>query len=415
MAKSTVEFQASASYFARLLTPFLLCIALSAPALMIHFGLLQASALVAAICMGVAIIAAAFMLGWIGEAAELDLSGGLAIGLLAVIAILPEYVVSTVISFQAGSDAAMAPLATANLTGANRLLLGFGWPVVALFGWIAFRRSQQKKKFGIELEPESKTDIGFMIWATIISFAVPLTGEIDLIIGLLMVVLFVSYLWRVSEQKNEEPELEGTAAYVGALPKWWRRSFLLGIAVIAAGIILICAEPFTENLLVAGEEMNWNSYLLIQWITPLASEAPEFTLAFLFAAKGKAQVALAVLISSKVNQWSVLAGSLPIAYILGGGQGAGIPLDVQSVSQFNLTIAQSILGIALVLSMRVGRSTSAILLGTFILTFIFTDVASHDLISLLCLAISIPFFVANRKLLLPAIKAPFSKTINPGN
>lgn len=409
MAKNTVEFSASTAFFARLVTPFLLCISLAVPALLVEFGLVQASALVSAIFMGVAIISAAFMLGWIGEAAELDMSGGLSIGLLAVIAILPEYVVSTVISFQAGSDPTMAPLATANLTGANRLLLGFGWPVVALCGWLAFRRAQEKKKFGIHLEPESKTDIGFMIWATVISLVVPLTGEIDLVVGLLMVVLFVSYLWKVSEQRNEEPELEGTAAYIGALPKWWRRTFLSVVALIAAGIILVCAEPFTENLLIAGEEMNWNSYLLIQWITPLASEAPEFTLAFLFAAKGKAHVALAVLISSKVNQWSVLAGSLPIAYILGGGQGAGIPLDAQSVSQFNLTIAQSILGIALILSMRVGRSASGILLGTFALTFVFTDMVSHDLISLLCLAISVPYFIVNRQQLIPAIKAPFAK------
>ena len=411
-----VRYDGSLKFFARLLTPFVVAIISAIPAMMIQFGAIHTSALAAAGFYGLAIVAAAFMLGWVGEAAELDLSGGLSIGLLAVIAILPEYVVSTIISFQAGTNPSMEPLATANLTGANRLLIGFGWPVVALCGWFALRKvkskasnkgEKSKSSFGIELEPQSKIDIGFMIWATVISFIVPIMGEIGLIVGVLMVALFISYLWRVSQEENEEPELHGTAAYVGALPKWGRRAFLLVVALIAAGIILICADPFTEHLIEAGTDAGWDKYLLIQWITPLASEAPEFTLAFLFAARGKARVALAVLISSKVNQWSVLAGSLPMAYVLGGGQGAALPLDAQSVSEFNLTIAQGILGIAILLGMRVGGLGSMLLLATFVISFLFTDVFSRDLLAVACLVAAVPYFWINRDNLLDIAKTPF--------
>jgi cation:H+ antiporter len=408
-----VRYDASAKYFARLFAPFLVAIAAAVPAILIEFGALHPGALASAGYFGLAIVAAAFMLGWVGEAAELDMSGGLSIGLLAVIAILPEYVVSTIISFQAGTNPAMAPLATANLTGANRLLIGFGWPVVALCGWFALRKAKSSKKFGIELEPQSKTDIGFMIWATIISLIVPLTGEISIVVGIVMVVLFVSYLWRVSQEQNEEPELHGTAAYVGALPKWGRRAFLLVVALMAAGIILVCAEPFTENLIEAGTELGWDKYLLIQWITPLASEAPEFTLAFIFAARGKAQVALAVLISSKVNQWSVLAGSLPVAYIMGGGHGAAIPLGPREIGEFNLTIAQGVLGIALLLSMRLGKSGSLILLGTFLVSFLYTDLGSRDVLAIVCLIVAIPYLVINRRYILEVVKTPFVRKPKP--
>ena len=116
-----VHFDGSLKYFARLLTPFLFAIVSAIPALLIQFEYFHTTALIAAGYYGLAIVAAAFMLGWVGEAAELDLSGGLSIGLLAVIAILPEYVVSTIISFQAGTNPAMEPLATANLTGANQI------------------------------------------------------------------------------------------------------------------------------------------------------------------------------------------------------------------------------------------------------------------------------------------------------
>ena len=408
-----VRYDGSFKYFVRLLTPFIVAVLAAIPALLIQFDIIHTTELASAGYYGLAIVAAAFMLGWVGEAAELDLSGGLSIGLLAIIAILPEYVVSTIISFHAGTNPAMESLATANLTGANRLLIGFGWPVVALCGWFAMRKvkskanNKSKTKFGIELEPQSKTDIGFMIWATVISFIVPAMGEIGLIVGVAMVVLFISYLWRVSQEENEEPELHGTAAFVGALPKWGRRAFLLIVALMAAGIILLCAEPFTEHLITAGKEAGWDEYLLIQWITPLASEAPEFTLAFIFAARGKARVALAVLISSKVNQWSVLAGSLPIAFVLGGGHGAALPLDAQSVAEFNLTIAQGILGIGILLSMRVSGLGSLLLLATFVISFMFTDVLSRDLLSIACLLVALPYFWINRANFWDVAKTPF--------
>ena len=411
-----VRYDGSLKYFARLLSPFIAAVLAAIPALLIQFKFIHTSELASAGYYGLAIVAAAFMLGWVGEAAELDLSGGLSIGLLAIIAILPEYVVSTIISFQAGTNPAMEPLATANLTGANRLLIGFGWPVVALCGWFALRKvkskasnkaDKSKTSFGIALEPQSKTDIGFMIWATVISFIVPAMGEIGLIVGVVMVVLFISYLWRVSQEENEEPELHGTAAFVGALPKWGRRAFLLIVALLAAGIILLCAEPFTEHLIAAGKEAGWDEYLLIQWITPLASEAPEFTLAFIFAAQGKARVALAVLISSKVNQWSVLTGSLPIAYVLGGGHGAAVPLDAQSVAEFNLTIAQGILGIGILLSMRVSGLGSLLLLATFVISFMFTDVWARDILSIACLVAAAPYFWINRANFWNVAKTPF--------
>ena len=405
----TVKYRANAAFLLRLLAPFIVASLASVPAILVFTGQLHDAPLVDAGWYGLAIVSAAFMLGWVGEAAELDLSGGLSIGLIAVITILPEYVVSNVISFQAGTNSAMGALATANLTGANRLLIGFGWPIVAICGWIATRKSRASsgaKYRGIELEPQSKTDVAFMIWATVLSLLVPIMASINLLLGVFMIVLFVSYLWRVSQQENEEPELHGTAAYVGALPKVGRRVFLVLIAAIASGLILIAADPFTEKLIEGGHELGWNQYLLIQWITPLASEAPEFTLAFLFALRGKAQVALAVLISSKVNQWSVLTGSLPISYVLGGGQGGGLPLDANSVAEFNLTIAQSILGIALVLGMRVGWAESLWLLGTFVASFVFTDLQSRDWIAVLCLAVAVPYFVRYRNLVWDVAKTP---------
>jgi cation:H+ antiporter len=56
----------------------------------------------AAAVFGVAIIGAAFLLSWGAEAAQADISAGLALALLALLAVLPEYAVDFVFTLQAG-------------------------------------------------------------------------------------------------------------------------------------------------------------------------------------------------------------------------------------------------------------------------------------------------------------------------
>ena len=71
-------------------------------------------------------------------------------------------------------------------------------------------------------------------------------------------------------------------------------------------MILLCAKPFADNLVAAGTELGIDRFLLVQWLAPLASEAPEFIVATIFAARGKGTAAIAMLISSKVDQWTLL-------------------------------------------------------------------------------------------------------------
>ena len=57
-----------------------------------------------ALLFGLAIVGAAFILSWAAEAAQLDISAGLAIAVLAFIAVLPEYAVDMVFAFKGGND-----------------------------------------------------------------------------------------------------------------------------------------------------------------------------------------------------------------------------------------------------------------------------------------------------------------------
>jgi len=79
---------------------------------------------------GISIFAAASMLIWATEVAEQLISAMLALAILAVVAVLPEYAVDLYFAWTAPDNPENAHFALANMTGANRLLVGFAWPVV---------------------------------------------------------------------------------------------------------------------------------------------------------------------------------------------------------------------------------------------------------------------------------------------
>jgi cation:H+ antiporter len=87
------------------------------------------------IVTGTAIVGAAFLLSWAAEVFQLDVSQALALALLALIAVLPEYAVDAVFAWKAASNPEIAPYAIANMTGSNRLIVGFGWASVVVVAW----------------------------------------------------------------------------------------------------------------------------------------------------------------------------------------------------------------------------------------------------------------------------------------
>ena len=108
----------------------------TAPALLARGLQIELTPVTTVVVFGAAVVASAFLLVWAAEAAGHDISGSLATAILAVIAVLPEYAVDLFFAYSAGHDLRSAQFAAANMTGSNRLLLGVGWPLVAiLFAW----------------------------------------------------------------------------------------------------------------------------------------------------------------------------------------------------------------------------------------------------------------------------------------
>jgi cation:H+ antiporter len=292
------------------------------------------------------------------------------------------------------------------MTGSNRLLLGLGWPLVVLVALVAARKLTGGKARVLRLEPGNRLELGFLLIAGVVAFGIPASGHIDITIGAALLAWFGFYLYRLTRGDVEEPDLIGTAAAIGALPDRARRITVITLFAVAAAVVLMCAEPFAESLIGAGTQLGIDRFLLVQWLAPLASEAPEFIIAILFAARGKGTAAIAMLISSKVNQWTLLVGSLPVAYMIGGG-GAVLPLDGRQIEEVLLTATQTMMGVALILGLRFHRNAAWSLMALFIIQFPITSTAGRLILCGGYTAVAAAALIINRRYLTATLKAPF--------
>jgi cation:H+ antiporter len=198
----------------------------------------------------------------------------------------------------------------------------------------------------VALERSHSVELGFLSVATAYSLTLPLKRTITLVDAAILVAIFVVYIVRISKAPAEEPDLVGPAALIGALGTVRRRVCVVVLFIVAALVILACAEHFADALVDTGRTFGINEFLLVQWLAPLASEAPELLVAGLYAWRLNTDAGLGTLVSSKVNQWTLLIGTLPIAFAVTSGTVHGLPIVARQREEVLLTAAQSIFAVA---------------------------------------------------------------------
>ncbi|MDP6495473.1 MAG: sodium:calcium antiporter, partial [Dehalococcoidia bacterium] len=332
----------------------------TAPALFLRLGEVALPASLETILFGVAIIASAFLLTWAAEAAETEIAQALALAFIAIIAVLPEYAVDMYFAWTAATDPAFASYAAANMTGANRLMVGIGWPLVVLLAWFKGRKSSTRH---VELGRGETSEVVFLALATIYAFTIPLKYAIfdgaglSLWDTLVFIGLFALYMRSCSKCTRTEPELGGPAATITALPRKISWATIGSLFLFPAAVILASAQPFADGLLVAGREAGIDEFIMVQWVAPLASESPELLVAAIFVLKANSSAALRMLMSSKVNQWTLLVGMLPLVYSISLGSSGTLPLDGRQMEEILLTAAQSALALAFVIRLRLSAGS----------------------------------------------------------
>jgi cation:H+ antiporter len=362
-------------------TAFVLAGAAVVPGVFLHLGGLHPEPVTAAVAFGLAVVGAAFMLAWAAEAAQVDISAGLSLALLALVAVLPEYAVDFVFTWKAGKHPVeFAPDALANMTGGNQLLIGAGWSLVVLVGAYRIRQSRRGRELHnvrevpasteIELERSNSVAIAFLLIATVYGLTLPLHRTLTLIDAAVLVTVFVVYIVRVARAPAGDPHLVGPALTIGSMPTVQRRVVVAALFGAAIVTILVCAEPFAQSLVDTGRKFSIDDFVLISLIAPLASEAPELLIAGMFAWRLDANAGLGTLVSSKVNQWTLLVGTLPIVFAISSSGLHGLPIDAIQREELFVTAAQSAFAVAVLANRRISVKEAGILLGVWLVQLV---------------------------------------------
>src|SRR5690606_20226978 len=172
----------------RSLSLIVFTVALTLPAVLLRLSGTHLGTVPDTLLFGLAIVASAFMLSWVAEAAQIEISAALAVAFVALIAVLPEYAVDMTFAWKAGTDPEYAPYAVANMTGGNRLLIGAAWPMIFLVFWLRTRSNV------LHLERGHSVEVVALAAATIYSFTLPFKGSIELYDTLILAAIFIGYV-----------------------------------------------------------------------------------------------------------------------------------------------------------------------------------------------------------------------------
>jgi cation:H+ antiporter len=298
-------------------------------------------------------------------------------------------VVDASFAWLAAEDPAYAGYAIANMTGANRLLIGIAWPLVVAVAYFRFRQRV------VELEREHGLELIVLMVATLYAFSLPFKGELSLVDMAIFVAIFAFYVWRIARLPAEQPHLVGPARTIGDLPATPRRAATAAIALGAAIAILLVAKPFAKALVATGVSAGIDEFLLVQWLAPLASEAPEFVVVALFAWRGQSTPALGTLVSSKINQWTLLVAMLPLVYSVALGRPAALPLDPRQEEEVLLTAAQSLFAVVLLLDLRLSLIGAGALFVLFAIQMVLPE--TRDALTIAYLALTVVALVVSRR------------------
>ena len=392
------------------------------PAFALRFSGIHLDPLVAALVFGLGIVAGAFLLSWAAEVAQLDISASFAIAVLALIAVLPEYTIEAVLAWDAGQvygpeahpvtgelfPPAIDPLTgeikknislvAANVTGANRLLIGLGWSAVILIFCL-------KRRQTLDLRGEMTLEMRMLVVATLLSLVIFFTNQVNIVLAAALIGIFLFYLWLTSTREAEEPELVGVAMVIGSLPAFQRRAVALFLLLFAAAVILVAAEPFVEGLKDTGRELGISEFVLIQWIAPLASESPEIIVAVLFSLRANPVAGLTTLISAEVNQLTLLIGSMAVIFSISAGDILSFPLDSHQAAEFLLTTAMSAFAILLIAPRLISWKAGVVLLALFLSHLFFTSTDARLIFAFIFFALAVGLIIFDRRRVWQAVSA----------
>jgi cation:H+ antiporter len=325
------------------------------------------------------ILLSAFLVAWGAEAAQFLMSQGLALAILAWLQTLPEFAVEAVIAWEAGADPERSHLAIANLTGAIRLLLGLGWPAIYFVFVAAGRRRAERRWPVIRLEHEHAVEVVGLVPPLLYFLVILWKQWIGWIDAVVLIALYGIYLWVLMrnppKQEEELSDAPAVSRWAYRQRGWRQKAAIGGLFALGGALLYLTAHPFLESMLAVAGLLGIGQFFLVQWVAPFLSEFPEFVSTINWARRvTRAPMALMNIVSSNINQWTILAAMIPLVYGFSHLHHFGIwsdfHFDAPQQVEILLTLLQTLLGVLLLANMEFDWLDASALLVLWMIQFI---------------------------------------------
>jgi cation:H+ antiporter len=321
-----------------------------------------------------AILVAAMMIAWAAESAQFFIPQGFALAILAWLQTLPEFAVEFVFAWRQ-----QVPLLMANLTGSLRLLTGLGWPMIYFVAAFCCRRRHGRPLRSIKLDDQHCVEVIGLFVPLVYAAVIWWKGALTLIDAAVLIAMYVAYLLVLGRMPPEAAEgiedLEAIPRSIVQAPRRIRIAVIAGLFVAGGALIYYSAEPFAGSLLAISGALGVPAFVFVQWVAPFVSEFPEKVSAFYWARTvQKAPMALMNMVSSNINQWTLLAAMLPIVFSVSRGTPSAIVFDQQQSLELLMTIAQSLVGMLFLVNMELAWWEAATLFSLWGIQFALSPV-----------------------------------------
>ena len=213
----------------------------------------------------------------------------------------------------------------------------------------------------IKLEPEHSIEVMGLVPPLLYFIVVLWRQRIGASDAVVLIGLYVVYLWILMRNPPREAESLAEAPAVSRWayrqPGWRQKAAIGGLFAVGGGLLYVTAPPFLESMIAVAATLGISQFFLVQWVAPFLSEFPEFVSTFGWARRvTHAPMALMNIVSSNINQWTILAAMIPLLYGFSHMRYYGVwsdfTFDIAQRNELALTLLQTMLGVLLLANME---------------------------------------------------------------
>ncbi len=297
-----------------------------------------------------AIVLLALVISLGADSAQYYISQGLALAILAWMQTAPEFMVEADLAWHKEVH-----LLLANLTGSLRLLTGLGLPLVFFVSYLYHGRGG--KNTTIHIDSAHSIEVVSFTAGVLYLVVVYVKGSLTMLDGILLLLLYLIYLFFLtrlpSREKGEPAKMEYVPGKIMHMSRWYRSASILALFVIGGVGLILVVGPFINSMKGVAVAVGVSDFVFIQWLSPFLSEFPEKLSAFMWTKKEEGTtMGLMNIVSSTVNQLTLLPALLPFIYAYAVGSVTPIQFGAHQRSEILLTIAQCSTTIVLLVDMK---------------------------------------------------------------